>query len=209
MSATMDVLEMLCTCTRPNSPVSRLTMANRRPAHSISMLAATSGRTGSLTWRVKTEPLAQHTGAASANAAPKRLMRPGPGHPIRKATPPNPITSPTMTRGGRRRPHQKGDDPGGGMLLGEDDAAVAAQQHRAADKEGGQPLGGTHAIPARIAGSDRDRVKHGAGDQEPQRTHQQRRDRLDRELDAEIGGSPEQVDRRQRQPDTEGRCGRP
>ena len=95
---------MLCRWTRPSSPLSTLATAKNTPAQSISMLAATSGRRGRRTCRVNTDPVAQQIGAPIAKMAPIRFSRPGPGAPIRNATPLKPTTRPTMTSAGSRRP---------------------------------------------------------------------------------------------------------
>src|SRR5260370_14124827 len=98
-----DVVETCCQWTRPSSAVRMLATAKIRPAQSISMAAATRGRLASFTWRGKTDPIAQHNGAASARAKPKDLMWPVPGELIKHATPHNPVSQPALAEN-RNRP---------------------------------------------------------------------------------------------------------
>jgi hypothetical protein len=81
-------------------------------------------------------------------------------------------------------------------LLRDGDHRVAADEQEDADDGRGEP------VPARRLLA---RAKHGeqdrARDQEAERRHQERRQRLDRDLHPEVGRTPDQVDRAERGPD--------
>ena len=130
------------------------------------------------------------------------------------------------TRGARRRRRGRGGRPRAGCsrsrsprrptgtrLLRPRDAAVADPEHEHARQQRAKP----HCVRSGRAGrpapptSRASRVEDRARDEEPRPCHQQRRQRLDRERDPEVGRAPDDVDdrrgRRRPPPPCGGRLG--
>ena len=100
-----------------------------------------------------------------------------------------------------RGDHERGD-PGRHRLLRPRDAAVADREQERPGQQRPAPL--AQVGPRRRAVEPpRDRVEQRAGEHEPGPGHEQGRQRLDRERDAEVGRPPDEVDRRQRGHDAE------
>src|SRR5206468_1441442 len=93
-------------------------------------------------------------------------------------------------------------------LLGPGKAAVPADEEEPSDHGGGAPVAEGHAVAA-VAAANRPGIEHGPGNGEPRRHHQERRQRLDTELDPEVRRAPDDVDRRQSEPDPAGARHRP
>lgn len=79
--------------------------------------------------------------------------------------------------------------------LGENDAAVSAHEKKSADNPRIPPL---NASGRCAFASPRPDVEEQPGDGEPDRRHEQRGNRFDREEDREVRGSPYDVDRSER-----------
>ncbi len=134
---------------------------------------------------------------------------------ISSAIPANPMSTPTIDSGLSRRPFAA-------------KSKVAIQSGKVATMSAATPVSircwatATSALPPtsrneptiaaeiqwRSVGPlprPEDREQDRPGDEEPERGHQERRDRLDRDLHPEVRRTPDDVDRAERGPD---RCGR-
>ena len=169
------------------------------------------------------EPLAQAIGETRIAARPSGSSAPAPPNadgPTRMATP----TKPSDDAGHRQprqplaeedpaedgdpdrhhRDEQRGDARWDGLLAEGDHAHAAAEQQRADDRA-------VAPLPARRRDGTSDRRGRPTrragqpGDQEPDRGHQERRDRLDGDRDAEVGRAPDHVEDEQPDPDRRAR----
>ena len=170
--------------------------------------------------RLRTEASAQAKVEPISSSTP-RLGVPAPRRPgsTSRATPRKPSTIPARTSAGgagpagpepfeQRGPHrdhghqQRGESRGNG-LLHPDHRPIPHQEEERAQEERPAPL--HRAGPGR-AGETGPAVQDAAGQQEPCRGHQERRDGLDREGDGEVGRAPDRG-RWRRRPATSGAAG--
>ena len=89
---------------------------------------------------------------------------------------------------------EQGRVAGRHALLGERDAAGVDDEQEPADDRRGAPLAAARPLGAHVPAPDRPAVEEQAGDQEPHREHQQRRQRPVGDRDREIGRAPDEVD---------------
>ncbi len=105
----------------------------------------------------------------------------------------------------RHRGDEQGGDPGRHRLLGERD-----ESHPAAEQQGSDDRAVTHLASGRdheraTVARDRPRQQDQAGQQEAGRGHDERRDRLDRDRDAEVRRAPDEVEDEHPEPDRSAR----
>src|SRR5258708_17200324 len=97
----------------------------------------------------------------------------------------------------RHAGNQQGCDTGGDELLAPGHTAIPAGEQQHADDRSRHPLAAPRAVAGGVATPHRPCEEKRARDGETRRGHQQRWDGVDRDADAEVGGSPNQVQRSQ------------
>ena len=85
-------------------------------------------------------------------------------------------------------------EPGRDVLLGERDRARLDDEQEAAHDRGGAPLAQSGPLGGDLAAARRPGPQEDAGDEEPHREHEQRRQRALGDVDAEVRRSPDDVD---------------
>src|SRR5262249_30449764 len=95
----------------------------------------------------------------------------------------------------RRACGKEGDNPRGELLLHPDDRDIAQQDEAGADLGGGDPLARTGGGNAAPAGAEEG---GGAGECEARAGQEERRQRLDGDANAEVGGTPDEIERQER-----------